>query len=84
MSTGHAPSADEADLDRILGDDAVFMLDEVSRKLHLSVPTLYRGMQLGIIPYVKIASRRALTRATMKRLLTEGVPPIAGKLTALT
>ena len=36
-----------ADLDRILGDHALFMLNEASKKLRVSMPTLYRAMRVG-------------------------------------
>jgi excisionase family DNA binding protein len=76
-----APTADEAtaDLDRILGDDALFLLHEARKKLRLSMPTLYRAMRLGRIPFVMVGSRRAITRPVMKRLLREGIPPFTGR-----
>jgi hypothetical protein len=67
------------DLDRLLGDRAIFMLREASEKLRISVPSLYRGMRLGRIPYVMNGNRRMLTRPVMKRLLREGVGQLANK-----
>jgi hypothetical protein len=66
-----------ADLDRLLGDNALFKLNEASRKLRVSMPTLYRAMRAGRVPYVMNGSRRALTRPVMKRLLREGIGRIA-------
>ena len=43
------------------------------------MPTLYRAMRLGRIPYVMNGNRRALTRPVMKRLLREGVGQLADK-----
>jgi excisionase family DNA binding protein len=74
-----APDEATADLDRILGDDALFLLNEASKRLRLSMPTIYRAMRLGRIPFVMVGSRRAITRPVMKRLLREGIPPFAGK-----
>jgi hypothetical protein len=67
-----------ADLDRILGDTALFMLNEARPKLRVSMPTLYRAMRAGRIPYVWVGSRRAITRPVMKRLLREGIGRISG------
>jgi hypothetical protein len=67
-----------ADLDRILGDTALFMLSEARPKLRVSMPTLYRAMRAGRIPYVWVGSRRAITRPVMKRLLREGIGRISG------
>ena len=50
-----------ADLDRILGDTLLFMLNEARPKLRVSMPTLYRAMRAGRIPYVWVGSRRAIT-----------------------
>jgi hypothetical protein len=70
---------ENADLDRILGDHALFKLNEVSKKLRISMPTLYRAMRSGRVPYVMNGGRRALTRPVMKRLLREGVGQLANK-----
>ena len=67
------------DLDRILGDTALFMLNEARPKLRVSMPTLYRAMRAGRIPYVWVGSRRAITRPVMKRLLREGIGRILDK-----
>jgi excisionase family DNA binding protein len=77
LASVSAQEEDAADLDRILGDDALFRLNEVSRKLRISMPTLYRGMRMGRIPFVRVGSRRALTRPVLKRLLREGMGQIA-------
>jgi hypothetical protein len=66
-----------ADLDRILGDTALFMLNEAQPKLRISMPTLYRAMRAGRVPYVWVGSRRAITRPVMKRLLREGIGRIS-------
>jgi hypothetical protein len=66
-----------ADLDRILGDNALFMLNEARPKLRISMPTLYRAMRAGRVPYVWVGSRRAITRLVMKRLLREGIGRIS-------
>jgi hypothetical protein len=66
-----------ADPDRILGDTALFMLNEAHPKLRVSMPTLYRAMRAGRVPYVWVGSRRAITRPVMKRLLREGIGRIS-------
>jgi hypothetical protein len=76
------PDEATADLDRILGDHALFMLNEACRKLRISIPSVYRGMRAGRIPYVWVGSRRAITRPVMKRLMRNGVGPFSRKDTA--
>jgi hypothetical protein len=66
------------DLDRILGDTALFKVRDSARILRMSEPTLYRAMRLGRIEYVWLGGRRAITRKTMRRLLQNGVGAIAG------
>ena len=79
LRPGEVPAQDEAaaDLDRILGDRALFMLNEACRNLRISMPSIYRGMRAGRIPYVWVGSRRAITRPVLKRLLGEGIGRIA-------
>ena len=83
-SSTQAPMLDSAedevaaDLDRILGDTALFMLNEARPMLRVSMPTLYRAMRAGRVPYVWVGSRRAITRPVMKRLLREGIGRISG------
>ena len=72
------PAEEAADLDRILGDHALFMLNEACRKLRISMPSIYRGMRAGRIPYVWVGSRRAITRPVMKRLMRNGVGSFSG------
>ena len=79
LEIASARAEEIADLDRILGDHALFMLNEVSKKLRVSMPTLYRAMRLGRIPYVMNGNRRALMRPVMKRLLREGVGQLVNK-----
>ena len=71
------PDEAAADLDRILGDRALFMLNEACRNLRISMPSIYRGMRAGRIPYVWVGSRRAITRPVMKRLMRNGVGPFS-------
>jgi excisionase family DNA binding protein len=80
LPTWGVPAQDEAaaDLDRILGEDALFRLDEACKRLRISMPSIYRGMRAGRIPYVWIGSRRAITRPVMKRLMRNGVGPFSG------
>jgi hypothetical protein len=70
---------DRDDLDRLLGDRALFTLKEASETLRISPPSLYRAMRLSRIPYVMNGNRRMFTRSVMKHLLREGVGRLAGK-----
>jgi hypothetical protein len=75
--------AEDDGLDRILGDGALFMINEACPKLKISRPSMYRGMANGSIPFVWIGTRRALTRSVMKRLMRNGVGPFSrGKKTS--
>jgi excisionase family DNA binding protein len=65
-----------ADIDHVLGSSGLFRLAEAAQKLRVSMPTMYRAMRAGRIPYIMNGSRRALTRPVMKRLLREGIGPI--------
>ena len=76
----HGPLTGD-DLDRILGDRALFPLTEPQKHGGPSSPTLYRAKRAGILPVVKNGNRTLLTRATMKKILTEGLGPIPWKAT---
>ena len=71
------PDEATVDLDRILGDLALFRLNEACRKLRISMPSIYRGMRAGRIPFVWVGSRRAITRPVMKCLIRSGVGPLS-------
>jgi hypothetical protein len=71
------PDEAAVDLDRILGDHALFRLNEACRKLRISMPSIYRGMRAGRIPFVWVGSRRAITRPVMKCLMRNGVGPLS-------
>jgi hypothetical protein len=74
-----APPGDAEDdgLDGILGDEALFKINEACPKLKISRPSMYRGMANGSIPFVWIGTRRALTRSVMRRLMRNGVGPFS-------
>jgi excisionase family DNA binding protein len=72
-----APDEETSDLDRVLGSNGLFRLTEAAQTLRISMPTLYRAMRSGRVPYVRVGSRRAVTRPVLKRLLREGTGPIA-------
>jgi hypothetical protein len=73
----HGPLTDD-DLDRLLGNR---MLRAPQTFGGPSVPTLYRAWRHGLIEVVKNGNRTMLTRATMKKILTEGLGPIPWKTT---
>jgi hypothetical protein len=70
------PDEAAVDLDRILGDHALFRLNEACRKLRISMPSIYRGMRAGRIPFVWVGSRRAITRPVMKCLTERRGPAL--------
>jgi excisionase family DNA binding protein len=68
--------ADE-DLDRILGSRALFPIRVAAELLNVSMPTMYRAMGKGVLPFVKNGNRRNITRPVMKNRLREGLGPLA-------
>ena len=83
IKPAHDPSTGSGsdDLDRLLGDRALFPLTEPQKHGGPSAPTLYRAWRHGLIEVVKNGNRSMLTRATVKRILTEGLGPIPWKAT---
>jgi hypothetical protein len=81
--SAHDPSTGlgDDDLDRILGDRMLFDLRAPHTFGGPSSPTLYRALRAGLLPVVKNGNRTMLTRATMKKILTEGLGPIPCKVT---
>jgi hypothetical protein len=70
-----ANSQADEDIDRILGDCALFPLD-LRPYGGPSPPTLYRARRAGMIETVTSGNRTRLTRATAKRILLEGLAPV--------
>jgi hypothetical protein len=54
----------------------LFTVQEVEKNGGPSVPTQYRWMAAGILPYVEDGGRRKITRATLVRMSLRG----AGRL----
>jgi hypothetical protein len=75
-----AHGADD-DLDRLLGDKMLFDFRAPQTYGGPSSPTIYRAWRHGLIDVVKNGNRSMLTRATMKKILTEGLGPIPWKAT---
>ena len=67
---------DEADLDRILGDQALFPITEPQKYGGPSSPTIYRALRAGKVTVVKNGDRTRLTRGEMKRILLKGIGPV--------
>jgi hypothetical protein len=91
-STAHRPTASaktgaarqieqDADLDRLLGDKLLFNLGAPQALGGPSKPSIYRARKAGLIEFVKNGNRSMLTRATMKKILIEGLGPIPCKNT---
>jgi hypothetical protein len=69
-------SPDEIEVDRLLGDRALIKLDDLLPMGGPSRPTLHRAAHDGLIRLIKVGKSSAITRATAKRILLEGLPPI--------
>jgi hypothetical protein len=69
-------SPDEIEVDRLLGDRALFKLDALQALGGPSRPTLQRAARAGLIKLVKNGDSSDLTRSTVKRILLEGLGPI--------
>jgi hypothetical protein len=67
---------DEADLDRILGDRALFEITEPQKYGGPSPPTIYRALRAGKVSVIKNGDRTRLTRGEMKRILLKGIGPV--------
>jgi hypothetical protein len=65
----------EQALRNTLGDKPLFDVGETARILGRSPAWLYRMMGDGRLKYIRMGSRRAITRAVIVRALTEGVRP---------
>jgi excisionase family DNA binding protein len=76
---GASAPFDDDIIDRLLGDHAFVRVREACKILRVSSPTIYRAMRKKIIAYVWHGSRRAITRAEMRRVMREGL----GRLTEL-
>jgi hypothetical protein len=70
---------EEALLERLLGDKALFDIRAPQTFGGPSPPTLYRALGAGLLDVVKNGNRTSLTRATMKRILLQGLGPIPAK-----
>jgi hypothetical protein len=69
-------SPDEIEVDRLLGDRALIKLDDLQPMGGPSRPTLHRAFRDGMIRIIKVGKSSAISRATAKRILLEGLPPI--------
>jgi hypothetical protein len=67
------------DLDRLLGNKALFDLQAPKTFGGPSSPTLYRALRAGLFPVVKNGNRTRITRETMKMILREGLGRIPSK-----
>jgi hypothetical protein len=93
-STAHRPTASaetgtarkieaqgeqDADLDRLLGEKLLFDLKAPQRLGGPSKPSIYRARGAGLVEFVKNGNRSMLTRATMNKILREGLGHIPTK-----
>jgi hypothetical protein len=70
-------SADEIEVERLLGKRALFKMSEIRGMGGPSVPTLQRAAREGLITVVRNGASADLTRATVKRIFLEGLGPIS-------
>ena len=70
-------SPDEIEVDRLLGNLALVKLSALQSMGGPSQPTLYRAQREGLIKFVKNGKNNALTRATAKRILLEGLGEVS-------
>jgi hypothetical protein len=63
----------EIDIDRLLGNKLLFDMTAPKSFGGPSPATLYRAVRANIIQVVRNGGRTRLSRATMKRILLEGV-----------
>jgi hypothetical protein len=68
-----AKSPDEEEIDRILGSRLLFDVTEPQKFGGPSPPVIFRARRAGMIDLIDSGGRTKLTRATMKRLVTEGL-----------
>jgi hypothetical protein len=74
-----AQGEQDVDLDRLLGDKLLFDLKAPQRLGGPSKPSIYRARGAGLVEFVKNGNRSMLTRATMKKILREGLGQIPAK-----
>jgi hypothetical protein len=68
-----AKSPEEVEIDRVLGDRALFDVTDPQKFGGPSPPVIYRARRAGMIELVDVGGRTKISRATMKRLLLEGL-----------
>jgi hypothetical protein len=66
-------SPEEEEIDRLLGDLALFDIADAKKFGGPSVPVIFRARRAGMIELVDVGGRTKISRATMKRLLIKGL-----------
>jgi hypothetical protein len=66
-------SAEEQDVERLLGDRVLFDMSDPQKFGGPSTAVIYRARRAGMIGTVNSSGRTKLTRATMKKILLEGL-----------
>ena len=72
-SVAPVKSAEEEEIDRLLGDRALFDVGDPQKFGGPSPQVLYRARRAGMIETVEMGGLTKLSRATMKRLLLKGL-----------
>ena len=68
-----AKSPEEEEIDRLLGDLALFDIPDAKKFGGPSPPVIFRARHAGMIELVDVGGRTKISRATMKRLLLKGL-----------
>jgi hypothetical protein len=66
-------SPEEEEIDRLLGDLALFDIADAKKFGGPSVPVIFRARRAGMIELVDVGGRTKISRATMKGLLLKGL-----------
>ena len=64
------------DVDRILGNQALFQIPDVQKYGGPSPSVIWRARRAGLIEVLQVGGGTRLSRATVKRILLEGLPPV--------
>ena len=71
-SLASVKSVEEEEIDRLLGDRALFDITDAQKFGGPSPPVVFRARRAGMIELVDVGGRTKISRATMKRLLLKG------------
>jgi hypothetical protein len=67
---------EEAEVDRLLGDQLLFNVDDPQKRGGPSPQVIFRARRAGLIELVDMGGLTKLSRATMKLIMMKGLPRI--------